>query len=103
MWAVVIVVGAPCRDDAAGMAQGREQVFVEALLAHPPVEAFHQTILHGLAWCDVMPTNFAVFLPFEYRVGCQLGAVVRDHQARIYSLGLFVSVVRVFRNAEAFS
>ena len=39
MWAVVIVVDAPCRNHAAGMAQRREQVFVKALFAHPPVES----------------------------------------------------------------
>ena len=79
----MIVVGAPCRNCAAGMAQRREQVFVEALFAHPPVEAFHRTILHGLAWCDVMPTNFAVFLPLQHRVARQFRAVVRDHHARV--------------------
>lgn len=29
MWAVVIVVGAPCRNQMAGMAQGWEQVLVQ--------------------------------------------------------------------------
>lgn len=38
MGPVMIVVGAPCRNHSAGMAQRREQVFVEALLAHAPVD-----------------------------------------------------------------
>ncbi len=62
MRAVVIVVGAPCRNHAAGMAQRREQVFVQALLPHPPVEAFDQAFLHGLAWCDVVPFYLAILL-----------------------------------------
>ncbi len=75
MWALVIVVGAPCRNHAAGMAQRREQVFVQALFAHPSVEAFHQTVLHGFARCDVMPADLAVLLPFEHRIAGQFGAV----------------------------
>ena len=80
---VVIVVVAPCRNHAAGMAQRREQVFVQAFFSHPSVEAFHQTVLHGLAGRDVMPTNLAVFLPFQHRIAGQLRAVVADHQAWI--------------------
>ncbi len=38
MWAVVIVIDAPCRNHAAGMAQRREQVFVQALFAHPSID-----------------------------------------------------------------
>jgi len=83
MWAVVIVVVAPCRDHAAGMAQRREQVFVEALLAHPPVEALHQAVLHWLAWRDVVPIDLAVFLPSQHRIRGQLRAVVADHHAWI--------------------
>ena len=83
MWAVMIVVGAPCRDHAAGMAQRREQVFVEALLAHPSIEAFDQAILHWFARRDVMPADFAILLPFEDRVAGQFGTVVRDHHARV--------------------
>jgi hypothetical protein len=65
MWALVIVVGAPCRNCAAGMAQRREQVLVEALFAHSSVEAFHQTVLHGFAGGSVL--NF-VYLGWPMRV-----------------------------------
>lgn len=57
IWVVVIAVGAPCRDHAAGVAQRREQVFVQALLAHPPVEALAQPVLHGLSGRDVVPAS----------------------------------------------
>ena len=67
----MIVVGAPCRNHAAGMAQRREQVFVEAFLAHPSVEDFDQTVLHGFAWGNVVPVDLAVLLPFEHRVAGQ--------------------------------
>ena len=78
---MVIVVNAPCRDHAAGMAQRREQVFVQALLTHPPVEAFHQTVLHGFARGDVVPVNLAILLPFEHRIAGQFGAVAPREEA----------------------
>ena len=57
------------------MAERREQVFVQALFAHATVKAFDQAVLHGLAWRDVVPTDLAVLLPFEHRVGGQLRPV----------------------------
>ncbi len=42
-------VVAPCRNRAAGLAQRREQVFVQALRAHPAIEAFHETILQEVS------------------------------------------------------
>ena len=66
-----------------GMVQRREQVFVQAFLAHPSIEAFHQAVLHWLAGRDVMPTNLAVFLPLQPRVAGQLGTVVADLHAWI--------------------
>ncbi len=83
MWAVVIVVGAPCRDHAAGMAQRRYQVLVEAFLAHPSVEALDQAVLHGLSRRDVVPADLAVLLPFEHRITGQFGPIVADHKTWI--------------------
>lgn len=85
MWALVIVAGAPCRNHVAGMAQRREQVLVQALLAHPCVEAFHQAVLHGLSGCDIVPVDLAILLPFEHHVRGQLRPVVADHKAWIAS------------------
>lgn len=67
MRAVLILVGAPCRDHAAGIAQRRGQVLVQAFLAHAPVEAIDQTVLHRLARRDVMLFDFVAFLPFQHR------------------------------------
>ena len=83
MWALVIVVDAPpCRDHAAGMAQRWEQVLVEALLAHPSIEALHQAVLHRLSWCEVMPADLAVLLPFQHRIAGQFGAIVTEHHCK---------------------
>ena len=78
---VVIVVVAPCRNQMAGMAQGWEQVLVQALVPQTAVEAFHEAVLHRLARRDVVPFDLAVLLPFEHGVRRQLGAVVADHHA----------------------
>lgn len=76
----VIVVGAPCRNHAAGLAQRREQVFVEAFLAHPSVEVFDQTVLHRLAWGDVLPVDLTVLLPFEHLVAGQSVALASGQE-----------------------
>ena len=64
MWAVMVEVGAPCRDQLAGMAEVVEQVLIQAFVAHPAIEAFNKPVLHGLARCDVVPVNLAILLPF---------------------------------------
>ena len=79
MWAVVIVVVAPCRNQMAGMAQGWEQVLVQALIPQSSVEALHEAVLHRLTRRDVVPFDLAVLLPFEHGVTGQLRAVVGDN------------------------
>ena len=88
----MVVVVAPCRDHAAGMAQRREQVFVEAFLAHPPVEALHQAVLHWFAWRDVVPIDLAVFLPFQHRIRCQFRPVARREQGLLVGYGRLCSL-----------
>ena len=83
MRAVMVVVVAPCRNQMAGMAQGREQVLVEALIAEPTVEALNQAILHGLARRNVVPFDLAILLPCEHGIRRQFGSVVADHHAGI--------------------
>lgn len=46
-------------------------------------EAFNERVLHGLSWCDVVPINLAILLPFEDGVAGQFGAVVADDQIGI--------------------
>ena len=61
----MIIVVAPCRNQLSGMAQSFEEVLVQAFVTHAAIEAFHKTVLHWFSWCDVMPLNFPVFLPFQ--------------------------------------
>ena len=83
MWALVIVVGVPCRGRAAGVAQQREQVFVEALVPHPSVDVFDQAVLHGFAGRDVVPADLVVLLPFQHTVRRLFRDGFRDHPAGI--------------------
>ena len=83
MRAMVIEVVAPYCNQMAGMAQAVEQVFIQALISHPTIEAFDKAVLHRLARGYVVPLDLAIFLPFQDSVRGQLGAIVRDHHAGI--------------------
>lgn len=61
-------VGAPRYDQLTGMSEAIEQMFVEAFVAHPPVESLNEPVLHWLTGGDVMPVNLAVLLPFQDRI-----------------------------------
>ena len=65
MWAMVIVVLAPSRDQIPGVAQVGEQMLVEALVAQTAIETFDEAVLHGLSWSDVVPLDLPFLLPFQ--------------------------------------
>ena len=81
MRAVVIVVVAPCGNQMAGMAQGREQVLVEAFVPEPSVEALDEAVLHRFTRRDVVPFHLAILLPFEHGIRREFGAVARREEA----------------------
>ena len=68
MWSVVIEVSTPCSDELAGMTQVVEQVFVEAFIPHTAIEAFDEAVLHWFSRSDVVPVDFAIFLPLQDRI-----------------------------------
>ncbi len=91
-----------------GMAQRREQVFVQALLPHPSVAAFHKAVLHGFSGRYVVPADLSIFLPFQHCGAGLFGPVVRDHKAGIHgtnwifdrsALGSYPSVYYQLRQA----
>lgn len=53
-------------NDIPGMPIAAEQMFIEAFVSESSIKAFDKAILHRLAWCDVVPFNAAVLLPFEH-------------------------------------
>ena len=65
------------------MAQAVEQVLVQEVIAHAPVERLNEPVLHGLAGGNAVPLDLAVFLPFQDRVRGQLGPIIADHHAWI--------------------
>lgn len=65
MGAVVVEVGPPRSDQIVGVTQAVEQVLVQTLIPHPAIDALDEPVLHWLARCDVVPINFAVFLPLH--------------------------------------
>ena len=81
----VVEVIAPRRHQIAGMVQVIEQVLIQVFVPHPAIEAFDKAVLHRFARRNVMPFNFAIFLPFQHRIGCQFRAVVLDHHAGVHA------------------
>lgn len=57
MRALGVVVVGPGGDHNPRMGQVSKHGFVEQLIAHPPVETFHEAVLHRLARCDVVPLD----------------------------------------------
>lgn len=71
----VIVVVDPGRDLLSGVVQPEEQRLVQEFVAHPPVEAFAEAVLHGLAGGDEMPGDPMLLGPGEHGVLGELRAV----------------------------
>jgi hypothetical protein len=78
----VIVVADPGADLLARVVEAEKQRFVQELIAHAPVEALAEAILHGLARRDVTPLDLAVARKREDRVRGELRPVVGDDHAR---------------------
>ncbi len=79
MGSLVVVVTAPCRNQAASMAQGIEEVLIQTFISQPPIEALHEAVLHRFAGSNLVPLNLAVLLPLEDRIGGEFCSVVTDH------------------------
>ena len=59
----MVVVGAPCCNQVAGMAQSREQLLAQALIAQAVIEAFDDAILQGIARFEVVQFDLSLFMP----------------------------------------
>ena len=73
-----VVVPLPSRQLGTGVGQRAKERLVQMFIAQPAVEAFDESILGWLAWCNVMPSDTAFFGPSEDRIRGKLGPVVRD-------------------------
>src|SRR5436305_5860112 len=81
MWPSLVVVIDPIRDPGSGMIEAEEQALVEKLVAHAPVEALAEAVLHRLSGRNEMPDNPVVLRPGEHGVRGELGPIVRDDHA----------------------
>ena len=90
----VVVVIAPEGQRLAGVGEGIEALFIQALVAQAAVEAFDQTVLlrmrrirkqsgglfsRRLVWLDVVPGHAGIACPFEDRRAGELGAIIADN------------------------
>ena len=71
-----VVVVDPSRDQIAGMGEVAEQRLIQELVPHPTVEAFDETVLHGLAGRDLVPFDPLLGAPLQDCVRGQFGPVV---------------------------
>lgn len=54
-----IAIASQCVDDVSCVSEAVEQMFVKAFITQSAVEALDKTVLHWLAWLDVMPLKAA--------------------------------------------
>lgn len=73
-----VVVDAPGLDDPPSLGECREDVLVEAFVAHPAIEALDDAVLHGLSGRDVVPLDALLGRPAQHGIAGQLRAVVGD-------------------------
>ena len=76
------VCAPPCVDGSARRGQAAEHVLLQAFVAKSVGEAFHESVLLGLARGDVVLGDAKFLQPVQRRVRGQLGAVVPHHQRR---------------------
>lgn len=81
-----VVIGRPVRDRLTRMIEAEEQGLVQQFVPHPPVEGFHEPVLHGFAGCDVVPVDGMILRPGEDGIRGELGAVIGDDHSRLASL-----------------
>ena len=81
MRALKIVVRGPFADSLSGMDEIEEQGLVQQFVAHTPVEALDEAVLHWLSRSDEVPVHVHILAPGEHGVAGELGAVVADNHA----------------------
>lgn len=79
----VVVVETKCFDRALGVRQADEPARVQARIAQSPVEAFDETMLHGLAWLDELHGPAVLVRPLIHRCAAKFWSVVADHDLRV--------------------
>ncbi len=78
-----IVVLAPGRNDPARVREIQKPVLIQALVTHPPVEAFDNRVLHRATGIDEPDPNAVLIRPLIERAPGEFGAVVAHDFVRL--------------------
>lgn len=78
MGSLVVVVTTPCCNQAASMAQGIEDMFIQAFIPEAFIKTLHEAVLHRFPRGNVVPLDLVVLLPFEDRIGSEFTPIVTD-------------------------
>src|SRR5205823_9404161 len=78
VWSAFVVILPPQFDERTRLLQPLEPVFVQALVAELPVEAFHIRILHWFPRLNELPLHAALVGPTVHSLAGKLRAVVTD-------------------------
>ena len=79
--AVAVIILPPLLYETPGFCQGNENILVQAFIAEPSVETFHETVICGFPWPTMREANAMFLRPFIQGVPCKLRAIVRKKPA----------------------
>ena len=83
MWSLCIVIDPLVFDDLAGLSEITEDVFVQAFISEPSVEAIDKGILHRLSRCDLVPADASVLTPSQHSMRSHFRSIVGDNHVRL--------------------
>ena len=79
--AVAVIILPPLLDETPGFCQGNENILVQAFIAEPSVETFHETVIGRFPRPTVLQANIMFLRPFIQGVACELRPIVRKESA----------------------
>ena len=85
MRADLIIIHSPALDCFTGMVDIAPPMFIEALISHLSVKAFHVCVLIGFPWLDELMFDLVRLSPRIQSSPCELGAVVGEQAIRFTS------------------
>ena len=78
---VAIIILAPLLDETPGFCQGNENILVQAFIAEPSVETFHETVIGRFPRPTMRQANAMFLRPCIQGMACELRPIVRKESA----------------------
>ena len=78
---VAVIILPPLLDETSSFCQGNENILVQAFIAEPSVETFHETVIGRFPRPTVLQANIMFLRPFIQGVACELRPIVRKESA----------------------